>query len=753
MAFDLAGALGSITPAQFRQLHEEELQRRKYDWERNARPKQLPPPGNWRFWVAMAGRGWGKTRVGAEFVRKLAKSGKHGRIAIAGATAADVRDVMIEGESGILACSPPDFMPLYEPSKRQLTWPNGVIGKLYSGEEPDRLRGPQHHAGWLDELAAWEYPDAFTQFKLGFRLGKDLRCCITSTPKPCAVIRELVKQAKLGESVVIVRGSTYENEANLAPEFFTEVIKQYEGTRLGRQELDGELLEDTPGALWNTVILDRTRVKREDIPEMVRIVVSVDPSVTSTEDSDECGVTVEGKGFDGDLYVLEDASGIMTPNEWAGKSIELFHKWNADVIVAETNNGGDLVGNTILAIDSSVPFRKITASRGKHLRAEPISALWEQGKAHLVGNYEKLEEQACAMASDGYTGKGSPDRLDSMVHGATELMLSGGTVQMFPDFRAKHRAADPTNACHISIPVQLKDWWPRYVSATHGYSSAAHWWCREPSGRLRVYRELVLQDTTPEAFGMAIAERSEAEAGSSRMVPVWLSDKAFERVQGKSVAAMIAGGIAKTLGQHKAFLFVHDDSEREIHDPGQRFQAIESRLNKMPRGFLNVQALRGGKDQTGWDVVRELLRWRGSSPEKREDPDYEFARQLAQTDMDAYREYVGRFSVAPSETLPLLLISSEATALIQAMSGAVRSTSDEGALAQNGSSFVLQSLRIGALASREERIAEPKDEFVGKRLDAIPETASVMARMIAAERAEQQWSNTQDAGPVNFRRV
>jgi phage terminase large subunit-like protein len=355
----------------------------KYRWEIQARPKQLPPPGNWTLWVTMAGRGSGKTRTGAEYIRSLAKKGKHGRIAIIGPTAADVRDVMIEGDSGILACSPPDFMPLYEPSKRQLTWPNGVIGKLYSGEEPDRLRGPQHSAGWCDEIAAWDYPEAFTQFKLGFRLGNDLRCVITTTPKPCPIIRELVKQAAAGSRVVIVRGSTYENRANLAPEFFEDIIRQYEGTRIGRQELDGELLEDTPGALWNTVMLDRTRVK--EAPEMSRIVVSIDPSVTSGEDSDECGITVCGKGIDGDGYVLDDLSGVMTPNEWARISIAAYHNWNADCIVAETNNGGDLVGNTIMAIDPSVPFRKVTASRGKHLRAEPISALWEQNRCHLVG--------------------------------------------------------------------------------------------------------------------------------------------------------------------------------------------------------------------------------------------------------------------------------------------------------------------------------------------------------------------------------
>lgn len=379
--------LGNIDPGNIGNLAaliEQQQYANRYNWQLNARKKQLPPPGNWRFWVVRAGRGFGKTRTGAEYIRHLAKGGKHGRLAMIGPTAADVRDVMVEGESGVLACSPNDFMPLYEPSKRQLSWPNGVIAKTYSADEPDRLRGPQHSGGWIDELSAFEYPETFTQFKLGFRLGNDLKCVITMTPKPCAVVRELEKQSKDGTGrVVMVLGSTYENKANLAPDFFTDVVSQYEGTRIGRQELDGELLEDTPGALWNTVILDRTRVAEP--PEMVRIVISIDPSVTSGEYSDECGLIVCGKGIDGDGYILDDESGVMTPNEWARKGISLFHKWRADCIIAETNNGGDLVENTIRGIDPSVPFRKITASRGKHLRAEPISALFEQNRCHLVG--------------------------------------------------------------------------------------------------------------------------------------------------------------------------------------------------------------------------------------------------------------------------------------------------------------------------------------------------------------------------------
>jgi phage terminase large subunit-like protein len=734
---------------------ERQQELRKYDWKLHARPKQLPPPGNWRYWVLRWGRGSGKTRTGAEFIRSMAQAGKHPRIALIGPTAADVRDVMIEGDSGILSCSSPDFMPLYEPSKRQLTWPNGVIGKTYSADEPDRLRGPQHHAGWLDELSAFEYPEAFTQFKLGFRLGTNLRCIITMTPKPCAVVRELDKQSKDGTGRVIMStGSTYENEKNLAPEFFTEVIRQYEGTRLGRQELQGELLEDTPGALWNTLVLDRTRVAVA--PPMVRIVVSIDPSVTASDESDECGITVSGKGIDSDLYMLEDASGVMTPHEWASLAIRLFHKWNADVIVAETNNGGDLVGNTILAIDPSVPFRKVTASRGKHLRAEPISALWEQNRAHLVGNYERLEEQMCQMSSEGYTGRGSPDRLDSAVHGATELMLNGTTVQMFPDFRAAHRGnSDPATACHVydvlSYEAQLKDWWTRWVSVSFSLTSAAaHWWAREPNGRIRIYRELLAQDATPEEFGRDIAERSRQEAANHRMLPVWMGEEAFKTSGGKCLAVSVAEGIQKSLGAHKSFLFVHNEEEKGILDPLARWKAIQSRLERMPKGFLSVQKLPGA-DSTGWDIVREMLRWRSNNAQaSTTGPDWDYARTLVK-DYPKFEAYIAQFAQPEPEVLPILKISNDCKGMIQAMSGAVR-TPDDTALAMGGGTFVLQSLRLGCMAAREDSARQPMEEFIGARLDALPEDAAGISKHLAVLKAREDYTNRHGSGVISFAR-
>jgi len=750
---DLAGLdLGEISKEIERQQ-----EKRRYDWKLQARPKQLAPPGKYRYFVVMAGRGFGKTRCGAEYIRQLAEGGKHPILHILGPTAADVRDVMIEGPSGILSCSPPWFMPEYEPSKRQIKWPNGVIAKTFSAEEPNRLRGPQCYGGWIDEIAAFDDPEAFTQFKLGFRLGTDLRCIITTTPKPCAIVHDLVKDEKKGKAI-IVRGSTYENRQNLAEDFFADVISQYEGTRLGRQELEGELLEDTPGALWNTALIDRTRIKdRADLPPMVRIVVAIDPSVTANSGSDECGIAVVGKGVDGDGYMLEDLSGVMTPNEWAMAAIAAYHRHSADVIVGETNNGGDLVGNTILALDPGVPFRKVTASRGKHLRAEPISLLSEQGRFHLSGNFAKLEEQMCAMASDGYTGTGSPDRLDAMVWGASEVMLGGSTVQMFPDFRAAHRGnGEPENAVHVVEMGEMKDWWPRWISVSVGSSSAAHWWCREPvqpgkvGSRARIYREYLAQDVTPEEFGAEIARRSQQESKLASILPVWMAESAFDGIQGKSVAFAVAEGIQKSLGQHKAFLFVHTEEERGILDPDLRWRAFSSRMDRMPTGFLSLQPIKG-KEQAGWDVVREMLRWRPSVSGRMEGPDWDYARHLVLTDYPAYEKYIAQFKEPEVEVLPELLISNQCKGVIQAMSGAVR-TQDDSALAMGGGSFVLQSLRIGALASREESVREPMAEYVGRKLDQLPETVSATARHMAALKAEQDWSGKYGMGPISFAR-
>lgn len=391
-------------------------------WPAVARPNQLRPPGDWwQIWLLLAGRGFGKTRTLAEWVCDQAASGQASRIALVAATAADARDVLVEGESGILAVAPPWCRPIYEPSKRRLTWPNGVIATTFSAEEPDRLRGPQHDAAVCDELASWSHPETWDMLQFGLRLGRKPRCLIATTPRPTKLLRELL--AREGHDVVVTRGSSYDNKANLAPAFFAQIVKKYEGTRLGRQELNAELLEDTPGALWSQGLIDGTRISAA--PELTRIVVAIDPAATSGEDADETGVVVVGQDKDGQGYVLADCSGRYTPIEWARIAISAYRTHHADRIVAERNNGGDMVEATLRMVDQNVPVTTVWASRGKVTRAEPISALYEQGRMHHVGTFPQLEDQLTNFTSDfdreaaGY----SPDRLDAMVWAATELLV------------------------------------------------------------------------------------------------------------------------------------------------------------------------------------------------------------------------------------------------------------------------------------------------------------------------------------------
>jgi phage terminase large subunit-like protein len=387
------------------------------DWAARARPEQLPPAGDWTTWVFCAGRGAGKTRSGSEWVRSI--TGKIGRIALVGPTAADVRDVMVEGESGILSiCSDRD-RPVYEPSKRRLVWNNGAIAQMFSSEEPDRLRGPQFGAAWSDELAAWRNAsDTWSMLQFGLRLGQHPRQLITTTPKPIKLLRELL--ARDGQDVAVTRGSTYDNRDNLAPAFFSQIVRQYEGTRLGRQELNAELLEDVEGALWSRDMIGSARVGSGSMPDLRRVVVAIDPATTAGEDSDETGIIVAAIGIDGDGYVLEDLSGKYAPREWATKAVGAYRKHRADRIIAERNQGGDMVEATIRTIDPLVPVKTVHASRGKITRAEPVASLYEQKRVHHVGAFDTLEDQLCSFAP-GVAG--SPDRLDALVYALTDLML------------------------------------------------------------------------------------------------------------------------------------------------------------------------------------------------------------------------------------------------------------------------------------------------------------------------------------------
>jgi phage terminase large subunit-like protein len=398
------------------------------DWRLKARPSQLPPVGEWTVWLILTGRGWGKTRCGAEWIRSRVMAGCS-RLALVGATAADVRDIMVEGESGILAISPNHDRPEYQPGLRRLTWKNGAIATCYSADEPDRLRGPQHDGAWCDEIASWRYPDAWDMLMLGLRIGKNPRVVATTTPRPVKLIRNLL--AREGKDVAVTRGRTIENVANLAPAFLSEIMRRYEGTRLGRQELDAEVLEDVPGALWQREWIDRDRVAAA--PELKRIVVAIDPAMSTNEGSDETGIIVAGVGGDGHGYVVDDLSGRYQPHDWAARAVEAYRRHDADRIVAEVNNGGEMVAATLRTVDANVPFMAVHASRGKVIRAEPVAAVYEQKKVHHVGSFSVLEDQLCGFTSDfdrsraGY----SPDRLDALVWALSDLMVKHGAVTKF----------------------------------------------------------------------------------------------------------------------------------------------------------------------------------------------------------------------------------------------------------------------------------------------------------------------------------
>jgi phage terminase large subunit-like protein len=369
-----------------------------HNWAFWARPTQLPPEGTWRVWLLLAGRGFGKTRTGAELIRARVMCCSARRLALVAPTAGDARDVMVEGESGILAISRPWERPRYEPSKRRLTWPNGAIATLFSADEPERLRGPQHDVAWCDELASWRYPEAWDMLMFGLRLGTDPRVVVTTTPRPVKLLRELIADP----TVVVTRGTTYENRANLAPVFLGQIVRKYQGTRLGRQELEAELLEDVPGALWNRGVIEATRARTA--PTLIRVVVAIDPAASSSDQADETGIIVAGKDEIGRAWVLADASGRYQPAEWAKTAISAYRAHNADRIVAEVNNGGDMVEATLRMIEPNVPFTAVRASRGKITRAEPIAALYEQGRVHHLGAFPQLEDQMCAFIPDAHRG-------------------------------------------------------------------------------------------------------------------------------------------------------------------------------------------------------------------------------------------------------------------------------------------------------------------------------------------------------------
>lgn len=394
-------------------LTEEEAEDVLYDWEVWARPKQLPPPGDWLTWLIRTGRGWGKTRTGSEYIIDQARKGAE-HIALIAETKADARDTMVElGPASILKISRPNFMPKYEPSKRRVVWPNGCVGTIYSGDEPDQVRGPSHDIAWIDELAKFKYPQAvWDNLMFGLRNREDIRILITTTPRPIPILKLL----QADPDTIDVSGSTYENKDNLPQKYFDHVIKKYEGTRLGRQEIYGQVLEDNPNALWTRKIIENNR--RNKAPQLIRVAIAVDPQATDNIMSSETGIIGGGLSEDRHVWILEDATTKGSPDKWGNAAVAAYHKLLADRIVGEVNNGGDMVEYVIRSIEPNISFESVRASRGKYTRAEPVSALYEQGKIHHVGNFPDLEDQLCEWVP----GDKSPDRLDALVWLVYELM-------------------------------------------------------------------------------------------------------------------------------------------------------------------------------------------------------------------------------------------------------------------------------------------------------------------------------------------
>lgn len=398
---------------------------KRWDWVKTARAEQLTPEGDWLTWLLLAGRGFGKTRTAAEDVAWYGIRNPGSRIAVVAETFGEGRDTCIEGESGLLACLPEELVLNWNRSLGELFLKTGSQYKLYSGDKPGQLRGPQHHRAWCDELAKWRYMrEAWTQLNMGLRLGENPQIVVTTTPRPVSLIKDL----RTREKTVVTTGSTFDNAANLSASFLAEVREQYEGTRIGRQELYAEMLDDVPGALWTRSMVD-TAHYRGPLPSMVRVVVAIDPAVTSGEDADETGIVVAGQGADGLGYVLADRSCRETPDGWAKRAVAAYNEFEADRVVAEINNGGDLVEHVIRTVSPRISYRKLHASRGKRVRAEPVAALYEQGKVRHLPGMPDLEDQMCAFVPDQMDG--SPDRVDALVWALTELMLERkGTRRM-----------------------------------------------------------------------------------------------------------------------------------------------------------------------------------------------------------------------------------------------------------------------------------------------------------------------------------
>jgi len=424
---------------------------RAYWQHRDGRWQHAENLSSWTYWLCNAGRGWGKTRTGAEWVRRTVRTTNY--VNLIAPTVGDLRHVMIEGPTGILAVCPPGERPEYRPAvggSGELRWPNGAMSLLFSADEPDRLRGPAHGSLWCDELASWRYPDAWDQAQFGLRMGQNPQVCITTTPKPVKVFKDIL----LDPGAIVSRGTTRDNAENLAPPFLRTVVGRYIGTRLGRQELDAELLEDNPGALWKRAVVDSNRVAR--CPPLSRIVVAIDPMGSVKNPDAECGIVVAGIGEDGHGYVLNDVSESAKPDQWGLTAVTAYHANQADRIVAEVNFGGDMVESVIRTVDANVSYKPVHASRGKRIRAEPVAALYEQNRVHHVGSFPKLEDEMCDWDPNG--DDPSPNRMDALVWALTDLIL-GESNAGWLDWMTQQTPAPEKIPAPGTVIVQTKTGW------------------------------------------------------------------------------------------------------------------------------------------------------------------------------------------------------------------------------------------------------------------------------------------------------
>ena len=404
-------------------LSESEIESRllRLKWINMARPKQLTPLGDWSIWLILAGRGWGKTLTGAQDMAWFGLSNPESRIAIIAPTFADGRDTCVEGESGLLSILNEETIANYNRSLGEVVLHNGSRFKTFSADSPERLRGPQHHRAWCDELGCWKYTETWDQLMFGLRLGQNPKVVVTTTPKPIPIIKELAKR----KDVHVTSGSTFENEKNLADAAVIALRERYAGTRLGRQELFAEILEDVEGSLWSREMLQNAMLKfNEKLPDFKRVVVAVDPAVTANKDSNETGIVICATDHKGQYYVLNDISGVYTPDTWAKKTVEAYESYKADKVIAEVNNGGDLVQKVVKTVDPNVNYKAVRATRGKFVRAEPIAALYEQKRVKHLNRFSLLEDQLCTYNPE--ISSISPDRLDALVWGLTELSARSG---------------------------------------------------------------------------------------------------------------------------------------------------------------------------------------------------------------------------------------------------------------------------------------------------------------------------------------